>query len=791
VITKSICRLSALLTAMGSVLLANPMFAQQLVLEEVVVTASRRVQSVQDSPLSITALLARDLERDRVNGLVDIARVVPGMTVVEQGSRAGNRMTVRGLNADSLAAAESLGNSSGDTVGTYIGEIPLYLDLRTTDLARVEVLPGPQGTLYGAGTLGGAVRYIPKQPQADAASYELRGSIYDLSESYDLGYEAGATLNIPVVRDKLALRASIDYFDDPGFIDYNFIVREPGVSNPQPDLSDPDERFLNLSREEDANTDETMAARVAVRYVDETLDATLTYYYQDQDVGGRQINHADAFNTDSYESAHRFVEPNERENQLLALEVFADLGFAELVSATGLSKYEEQGQRDQTDLLLGFEVGFEEFPGFVAFTRDAADEERLNQELRLVSTSSSQLGWIVGAFYNRFEADTLSQEFTPGFDQFAVDNLGGLQLRPDALEYYEARKIDTRERAVFGELGYRFNDQWQLTVGGRFFDYKDERVFAVDLPLENTLFLGAAPDLIQPVVQRNKAEDDGALFKLNAAYNFSEQVMAFGTISEGYRLGGLNSVTPCDETPDPGEGGQKVCALADEVLIKPDTTTNYELGVHSDFTRGRLNASVYYIDWKDIQIADVTENGSVPIIGNGGEAANYGLELAGQWSLTDSLTLWGSYAYNHAQLTEDAPGLVNGIDGEEGDRLAGSPEHQGRLALNYVIGLSDGSNVHLDWSMTARSDVLTHTGKRDNGEALPGFALHNVSASWFRDDWVLTLYADNVLDRFAETSVRADSSFVRAVGGFDLRRYYKNVTRPRELGIRVIYRMDG
>ncbi len=143
--------------------------------------------------------------------------------------------------------------------------------------------------------------------------------------------------------------------DDPGFIDYNYLVRQAGVSNPQPDFNDPNDVNANLKQQEDANTEETWSGRLALRYTGDVMDSTLSYYYQDQEIGARQINHQDAFGTGEYESAHRFLEPNDRKNELLALEMVADLGFAELTSATGYSEYTENGQRDQTDLLLTFE----------------------------------------------------------------------------------------------------------------------------------------------------------------------------------------------------------------------------------------------------------------------------------------------------------------------------------------------------------------------------------------------------------------------------------------------------
>ncbi len=418
---KAPFQISILSAAIASTLISGYATAQESGLEEVIVTATRRSESLQDIPINITALSSTTIERDRLTDLTDIARVVPGMTVVDQGPRSSNTLTVRGLNVSNITATDG-SNDGGGTVATYVGEIPLYVDLKLNDMERVEVLMGPQGTLYGAGTMGGAVRYIPNRPQADALSVEARGDLYALSHSDDAGYEGGGTVNIPIIPDTLAFRASADYLDDPGFIDYNYLVRQAGVSNPQPDFSNPNDVNANLKGKKDANTEQTWSGRAALRYTDDILDGTLSYYYQDQDVGARQINHQDSFNTGKYESAHRFLEPNTRKNELYALELVADLGFAALTSATGYSEFTEHGHRDQTDLLLTFEYGYELFPSFSAYTSDQADADTFTQELRLVSTSDGPWNWIVGGFYNDFNNDTLSQEFTPGYDQFALDN---------------------------------------------------------------------------------------------------------------------------------------------------------------------------------------------------------------------------------------------------------------------------------------------------------------------------------------------------------------------------------
>src|SRR5690606_26819764 len=356
---------AAVAAAIGATSMVDEASAQDGVSEEIIVTASRRETTVRELPFNVHATSGSVLEEQRIRDLADLARWVPGLTVVDQGGRAGNLMTVRGLNVTSLNATEFLNNSSGDNVQTYLGEIPLYVDLKMHDIERIEVLIGPQGTLYGAGTLGGAVRYIPRAPELDRFSLDLRGDVFGISHGDGTGFEGAFTVNVPLVDDRLALRTSLAWLDDPGFIDYPYLVRRPGVSNPQPDFGDPAAVAANLRGEKDVNWEETLTGRIALLVSpSDRLQATFSYYLQDQQAGGRSVNHRHSFGTGRYESAHRFLEPNDQENRLFSVEVVADLGFAELTSATGLSDYEQVGQRDQTDFLLDQEWGYEEFPSF-------------------------------------------------------------------------------------------------------------------------------------------------------------------------------------------------------------------------------------------------------------------------------------------------------------------------------------------------------------------------------------------------------------------------------------------
>ncbi len=768
---------------------AQPVADDGTVLEEIIVTATRREANVQDIPFNIVALSAGDLDDLRITNLSEFTRAVPGLFVVNQGPRGSNLMTVRGLNVSSINASESVGNSTGDTVSTYLGDIPLFVDLKMLDLERVEALLGPQGTLYGSGTLAGAIRYIPNRPDPSQTELEIGGRTYALGQSDGMGYDLHGVLNVPLVKDQLALRLAVGYTDDPGFIDYDYIVREPGVSDPEPDRNDPTAVAANLRKVKDADTEETLTGRAALLWnITDAVTANLTYYYQQQDVGARTVNHDRAFDTGRYVSGHRFLEPNDKQNQLLALELTWDLGFAELTSATGASKFESHGQRDQTDLLMDFDYGYEDFPQFAAYAREEQEEDRFNQEVRLVSQDTGRWNWIAGAFYNEFELSGTSEEHTPG-----IPDWYGLPPGTPDLEYLAKSDATFEEKALFGEVGFHFTEAWQVTVGARWFDYDDELELLTAFP-----FFADPPGDVQLSGVRNKTGDDDMIFKFNTSYDFNEDLLTYLTISEGYRRGGLNSGPPCTGDSE----GQSFCLTDSEVLIKPDTTTNYEAGLRSLWLDGRLvvNAAVYYIDWQDIQVAGTSATGGVPITVNGSAAESKGIELTTRWSITDHLELAANVTFNDASLSEDAPGLVEGVDAFEGDRLAGTPEQQGTLLLAYTRPLGQGLTMTADYSLSAVSDVYTKVGLRNNGEALPGWAVHGLSFGLTDGRWAARLYADNLFDKYAVTSVRRDPTYIRRLGTgpddvvpeqqFASRTYFQSMLRPRTVGLEFNYRFE-
>ena len=674
--------------------------------------------------------------------------------------------------------------------------------MRLVDVERVEVLIGPQGTLYGAGTLGGAIRYMLKEPELDFTSLEVFGNVSQTQESDSIGGEGGFIFNLPLIEDTLAVRASLNIYEDPGFIDYGYVVREPGVSLPDPDWTDSAAVNNNLKKVEDANGESTTTGRISVRFKpSETFEGTLNYFYQNQDSEGRSIVHYNTLSADNglsdligeYESGYRYEEPREKENQLLSLELKADLGFAELVSATGISNFDADGQRDQTDLLIRLDYGYEEFPAFSSFTREIEEQDTFTQEIRLVSQNDSDINWIVGGFYNKIESDASSQEYTPGFGDFAVENFGADQSRPDQLEYYSVDRVEITESALFGEIGYQVTDKLDITVGARFYKYDVESESAVDFPLFNTLFGGAGPDDVTLNFEQNEASDNGSLFKFNAKYQFTNSVMGYATISEGFRIGGSNGLAPC---PDPLPANQAGCGNPSEMLYDADTTTNYELGFKSTWLRSRLhfNAALFNIDWDDAQVAGATEVGQLPYLSNAGSANAKGIEISSRAILSDSFSVYSTYAYTKAELTSDAPFLFNsdGTDGaEDGDRLPGSSEHQFSMGVNYQTDVFNDKTLDINYGITAQSDVISRVGLRDNGETLPGYSLSNISAKLTADEWSATVYVDNVFNKYAVTSVRRSDADITSANRTDIQRNYGYfINRPLTVGIKFNYKFE-
>ena len=779
---------AAVATALGSLAGQSIAVAAELP-DELVVTATRRDSTVQEVPYSIAAIGENALRDFNIDNLSGIAQYTAGLSQVDQGARDGNLLIIRGLNADSINSPEFL-NNDNDRVSTYYGETPVYINLLPIDVQRVEILRGPQGTIYGARSLSGTVRVTPNKPDTAEFTVDAHVGVDNTSQSDDNGREADVVINAPLIEDTLALRALLGYKYEAGYIDYNYLLPDPGFSCVEPGWTTGCSADGFLS-EEDANYIRTRSAGASLLWTPtDELDVTLSWRQQDRSSGGRNINSQRALrnieivrgidlDNGRYVSGLRYTEPNSRQNDIYNLEITWDNALGELVSSTSVTNYKADGRRDQTDFLLDQEYGYEDFPDFSAFSREQYDDRVFTQEFRLVSDNEGPINYLLGAWLQDSDYFVRSREFSPfaGTTPTTYDN-----------KTFDKR----RETALFGEVGFDVTDNLNLLVGARWFDY--EAKFR-----DCTTFGGDVDDPANctPNFDFDKEDDNDVLGKFTASLQLADNIKTYATFSQGYSTGKVNNGT-ISNAPR---------------YVEPERTDNYEVGLKGNWLDNsvRLNAALFLIDWKDIQLSGFD---SAPpftqVQRNVGEAESQGLELDLEAQLTDNLLLAAGYAYTDAELTTGcnelviaagldpldpfAPTDICGLGFEEiqsGDRLPGSPEHQGYLRATYFRSLSSDVDFRATYGVTHQSDVLTKVGVggsdccRDDGERLGGFTLHNVSASIATGNVEATLYVDNLTNKYAVTGVREDRANIRTVGANDVtvRRYFENVIRPRTVGI--------
>lgn len=781
-------------TVFTSAALAMPAMAQEPQAaaaddgDSIIVTGTRRSTTIMETPINIAAMGSEQLERQRVQDIRDIADFTPGLTISDTGPGSTGSIILRGLGASDV---DSSGLNYDNTLGVYMGEVPLYYDFKLLDLDRVETLLGPQGTLYGLGTMAGAIRYIPNRPNVDDFEGEVHGSFYGKSHGSKPGYQADAVINIPIAKDYVAFRSATGYYYDPGFIDYTMLLQDPGVSLPQPvgstDITD-DFYAANLKSKKDLNFEKTFTTRNQLLFTaGPDFSAIFTYAYQKTKTEGSQTNSAGVFGTGKYQNASRYTEPTTRKANLISLEVNANVfDVADLVATTAYTKVKVDGQADNTDLLLDLDYGYEGFSAFSSWNERHTKREQYNQELRLVSKHGGPFSWVIGGFHNENKYASDYAEHVPNHPWVEF----GTGPNPEELEYVSYTRSKVTEVAVFGEGSFKITPSWQITAGARYFDYSSEIAGAQTLPL-----LGQPLSPYDKDASGGKAGKSGWVWKFNTSYNFTPDLMAYATYSKGYRIGGPNTVAPCD---DPLPPGQNICALPDELQYGPDTTKNIEVGIRTQLFNRKLtfNFDVYQIKWQGIQVASATVNGATGIRVNGGSAESKGFETSFQLRPVPQLTIQGTYSYTDAKLTEDVAGILTiretpgdysnrfvQLDALDGDRLPGSAKNSGSLGATYTLPVMDGSLI-ANWTATYRGNVVSRLGwERSYGDKIPSYVMHRASLTYEADKYSVSLFANNIFDKYAIVSVGNDRSRIGVNDGVTVRYYNYAVANPRTFGI--------
>jgi len=730
-------------------------------IEEIVVTATKRATVLQDTPVSVQALSADNLHELGADDFIDFFSQITSLSQTGEGP--GNRRyAIRGV--------QSIGEPQ---VGLYFDEIPIaglpgdnldsgfaQMDLKLWDIERIEVLKGPQGTLYGQGSMGGTLRVISKRPKTD--KFEAAAET-TLSDTRYGGFSFGVNgmVNIPIIKDKLAVRAAVYHRDADGYID-EIAGTLAGVTQ---------------TAVENANDEKTTGGRVSILYTPgEDFSLTGIYYFQRMDTGGL-FETFPSFATDDNPVSNTFSESIYNDN-LDMFNVIADYDGWNWASLTWTASFMDRRieRFDDTSRFVTGLFGCDEFnfgiscfgpPIVPAVSMADEDVNSWSTELRLTSKHEGPLQWTAGFFWQK------KRTFRNG-QVGVVDAVTGASTF-DANRVMQGR-IFSRQNwghaeqvAVFGEASYAITDKLTATVGLRWFD--TER--AEDQNLIQPFF---GP--ITGFLPKQQFGQDKLIKKFHLSYQFNDDLLTYVQAAEGFRLGGPNQ-----------PGGFTASAAP----FQSDQLWNYELGWKSSWADDKVifNGAVYYIDWTEIQIETVDSTGAFSFIGNVGDADVLGFELETVLRPTEALELSGGLTYSKARLngTQRAPlGGVLELDLQDGDRLANVPDWQFNAAAIYrfpVFGSYEGM-ARFGWSYVASSntqlsDTLQTGAPNPNFYRKGSYNLANFRLGVEADAWDASIFVNNVFDNDGAQSARlAENEPLR-----------KNIPQPRTIGVQFQYHYDG
>jgi iron complex outermembrane recepter protein len=622
-------------------------------LDEIIVTASKRDEKLHDVAMSVTALGGDQLALRQETGFLDWAAQVPGLSL-QTSDPAFSRLILRGQNVGSVGA----------TIATTVDDIPFFMsgaqadgaffsaNVDTYDLQRIEVLRGPQGTLYGAAAEGGIVKYVTNLPNLN----KFEGAVSVGGESVDGGSVGGnikGFVNLPFWDNKAALRVSAVQQRLPGWVD------NPQIG--QSDVNKGDSYSLRASLLVQPTSDFTARLSVFEQHLK-------THGNNSVEVVGAAAKPA-AAPANQFDRVGGFVNNNafplEEDNSLKygALNLAYDFHWATLMSATSYGRFNLHFVDNFTNANLapGFTYGnfISGFYGKPALMRGDQVEfvHKFNQELRLTSDPGNTLfghgfDWQVGGFFTH-ESTTLTQPFE-ALDASNLSNiltpvLGGAIIPGDY-----------KETAYFADITYHFNTAFDLELGGRGTDVKQNS----QVNLQCCILYGPT-DTHYPALFSSQTS---TTWSVAPRWHINEDTLAYVRVATGFRPGGPNFPTP---------------TLPNPPTFKSDSTKNYEIGIRTDlFDRAfSIDMAVFYIDWKDIQILSIVQTpaGPVGINGNSGSAKSKGVEWNFSWRPVSGLTVGLLGSYTDAYLTADAAGL----GAHSGDKLPFVPDVSATLNVDY------------------------------------------------------------------------------------------------------------
>ena len=784
--------------------------AQQV--ERIVVTSGKRAEAAYKVPYNVSALSEETMREENITDVKKLIQQSVAINAPQNSARFADSVTVRGLNV-SPVSANNLEQFVKTTIAYYLDETPLpSIGFRIKDVSRVETLLGPQGTLYGAGSLGGTIRYITNKPKLDKTEGRISTGLYQ-TKGGGISNDTDVMFNFPM-GENFALRGSYAHLDEKGYTDR--------VSNPpwrvgnfawvtQPDPT--------RNRYEDDDWQKVDGGRLALLWkVNNDVSVTVSHAEQRQNANGttgtsllpcdvansrtpaeteaswRRARRNDCaalaagpetrtffsplltpFSVGQDVVVSRYPEFAIRNFKMDSVELDVDLGFARLASSTSQFTDARVGQADYASQGHVFYFGFGDLGGKIDSGRSAFITynnayKGFSHETRLVSKNDGPLNWIAGLYYTDQDKSLRFSEMLPGLDAFNRLNrasVGGIKDEG----YFENLANKYSETAVFGEVNYKVTPKWTTTVGARAFQYKDTAIARI---------VDYAAGFVDSDYTRGGGRKSKSYFKLNTSYQFADDLLGYATFSQGFRRGGTNGFK------DQG----KNIVTAENAGYEPDSTNNFELGLKGYALNRMLyaEAAVYQIDWKNVQTYRNQSVEGFPVNGtaNGPDARSRGFELSTRYKLNDSWQATYSTTTSQAEWTGTRENClyVGNVKDEcrlwsKGGKLGGSPKWKHNFGARFNTSLDNG--MYLWASLSGRYTGPIAIDRADSPtesvRQRPAYTLLNANSGISFGNWDANFWIQNLANKRAEVSAQE-----QGIMGARL-----TFATPRTMGVNVTY----
>ncbi|WP_288416853.1 TonB-dependent receptor [uncultured Novosphingobium sp.] len=696
---------------------------------DIIVTAQKREERLQDVPVPVTAVTASALLEQNQLKAQDFFSSVPGLNLQFQNNRAN--LSIRGITTGPATGNPVVGYTIDDVpYGSSAGLAGLFgsaPDLDPSELARIEVLRGPQGTLYGASSMGGLVKYVTVDPSTEGFSGVVGAGLNTIRGSGgDVGYNVRGAANVPVT-ETVAVRASAFTREDPGYID-NIVTGRDNV-----------------------NKVRVTGGRLSALWKPSSdFSLKLSALIQERKIFGS--SDVDSSTGSRYKQTNQFgTGPSEWKNQSYSAVINASLGNSTLTSLTGYSISDNYDTVDFSAAALTAlwpdVYGNPQVTRWATTLRQEYRVKKFSQEVRVSTPITDDIDWIVGGFFTK-EATKYA------IITFATDATNGDVY---GLPIVWRDNLTFKEYAGFTNLSVRLSDRFDLQGGLRYSENKQR------LHHREFTFFGPPEGLFSTPSSKGHA----LTYHFTPRFKISRDHMIYGRIASGYRPGGPNAT----------------CDVGIPCSYRPDKTVNYEVGAKGDLFDRSLSydISLYLIDWKDIQVTQVAPSGTFNYNANANRARSRGVEASFEARPTEGLTLTAWGAYTDATLREDFTAL-SAVYAAKGDRLPYSSRWSGRVSANQEIPLSDTvtgfANLAVSYVGLRKGEFVPSAAQAALRQTYPAYTQSDLNGGFKGDTWRVNLFIQNLTNKRGFTG-----------GGFNNQTTFNplwfNYTQPRTLGVNV------